>query len=59
MAKMIKCPECGEEFKKPFFTQKHHGYGVTFGALGDVTCPKCGHKARVGLFLSQKNGEWV
>ena len=51
MAKIIKCPKCGAEFKKPIFGQKRIGIGLGFTALGDkITCPKCDYQALAGEY---------
>ena len=55
MAKMIKCPECGEEFKKPLFGQKRSGMGFTLAVVGDLTCPKCGYKGHTSTFVNAEN----
>lgn len=51
MAKMVRCPECGEEFKKPLFGEKRHGIGWTLASIGDLTCPKCGYKDHTSVFV--------
>jgi predicted RNA-binding Zn-ribbon protein involved in translation (DUF1610 family) len=51
MAKMVKCPECGEEFKKPRFGEKRFGIGWTLASLGDFTCPKCRYKGPSSAFV--------
>ena len=46
MAKMIKCPKCGNVLKKPIFGRKRVGAGIGFTALGDyIKCPECGYEA--------------
>lgn len=46
MARMVKCPECGEVFKEPLFKEKRHSIGFNLpGMPGALTCPKCKHKA--------------
>jgi DNA-directed RNA polymerase subunit RPC12/RpoP len=51
MAKFVKCPDCGEEFKKPLFGQKRFGIGISITGLGDYTCPKCGYKGQISTFV--------
>jgi ribosomal protein L37AE/L43A len=55
MAQIIKCPECGEEFKKPLFGEKKHGIGWTIGAIGDYTCPQCKYKGASSSFVEVEN----
>jgi rubredoxin len=51
MAKMIKCPKCGNVFKKPIFGRKRVGVGIGFTAMGDyIKCPECGYEAIPGEF---------
>ncbi len=46
MVKILKCPKCANEFKKPIFGRKKVGIGIGFTALGDfIKCPKCGNEA--------------
>ncbi len=49
--KPIKCPRCGETFKRPAFAEKHLGVGLSITGLGDYRCPKCGFKGRTSEFL--------
>jgi uncharacterized protein (UPF0212 family) len=51
MAKMVKCPECGEVFKKPLWGQKRSGIGITLAAIGDLVCPKCNYKGHTSAFV--------
>ena len=51
MAKMVKCPECGEEFKKPLFGQKDPAWGLHLLAIGDLVCPKCNYKGHTSAFV--------
>jgi DNA-directed RNA polymerase subunit RPC12/RpoP len=48
--RLIECPECGEKFKRPAFTEKHYGAGFSVAGLGDFTCPKCKFKGRASSF---------
>jgi ssDNA-binding Zn-finger/Zn-ribbon topoisomerase 1 len=51
MARMVKCPECGEIFKSPLFKEKRHGLGFNFpGMPGALTCPKCKYRANDSEF---------
>lgn len=55
MATIVVCPNCGHHFDRPFMTEKKFGFGVTFGPLGDIKCPSCGHKAAWGAFKKEKD----
>ena len=57
MATMVKCPECGTEFRKPFFGEKRSGMGITFSAIGDLKCPNCGYKAHTSEFVNAEKGQ--
>lgn len=46
MAKMIVCPDCGEEFKRPLMDLKYSGLGWTIPGLGLIKCPHCGEEHR-------------
>jgi ssDNA-binding Zn-finger/Zn-ribbon topoisomerase 1 len=51
MARMVKCPECGEVFKEPLIKEKRHGIGINFpGMPGAITCPKCKYKSDSSVF---------
>ena len=45
MARMVKCPECGEVFKEPLIKGKRIGIGFNFipGLPGVITCPRCNY----------------
>lgn len=56
MARMVKCPECGEVFKEPLIKEKRHGIGINFPGLpGAITCPKCKCKANDSDFPDADN----
>jgi ssDNA-binding Zn-finger/Zn-ribbon topoisomerase 1 len=57
MAKMVKCPECGEEFKKPLLAEKRHGIGYTIYSFGDLTCPQCRYKGPTSTFVEIEKSE--
>jgi hypothetical protein len=48
--RFVVCPQCGERFRWPIFTERYMGYGFTFYPLGRMTCPKCGFKDRSTKF---------
>ena len=53
MAEIIVCPKCGEEFDKPRFQKKRHGFGIGLASLagaGDYQCPKCRYKGEATEF---------
>ena len=52
MAKMVKCPKWGQEFKKPFFGEKRSGIGFTFAAIGDLVCRNCAYKSHTSEFTA-------
>lgn len=42
MTIMIKCPDCGAVFKRPFFDIKDSHLGWTLKGTGVLDCPTCG-----------------
>ena len=48
--RLIKCPECGAQFKRPAFAEKTVGFGPGLPGIGDFTCPKCKYRARTSSF---------
>jgi len=51
----VVCPNCGYHFDRPFVTEKRSGLGFTFGPLGVIKCPSCGHKAGWGTYKKEKD----
>lgn len=47
---LIECPECGNQFKRPAFSQRKYGVGIGLGSFGEYTCPKCNYKGSVSSF---------
>ena len=45
MARMVKCPECGEVFKEPLIKGKRIGFNFIPGLPGIIMCPKCKYKS--------------
>ncbi len=57
MGKIVKCPKCLHEFKEPIFGEKRSGFGITFAAIGDLTCSNCGYKGHTSEFVAaEKEG---
>jgi hypothetical protein len=50
--RLIKCPECGAQFKRPAFAEKTVGFGPVpaLPGIGDFTCPKCKYRANTSSF---------
>ena len=50
--RLIECPECGAQFKRPAFAEKTVGLGPVPGlpGVGNYTCPKCKYRANTSSF---------
>jgi hypothetical protein len=49
--RLIQCPECGAQFKRPAFAKRATGLpGPGLPGIGDFTCPKCKHRASTSSF---------
>ena len=50
--RLIECPECGAQFKRPAFAEKTVGFGPipALPGVGNFTCPKCKHRANTSSF---------
>lgn len=50
--RLIRCPECGAQFKRPAFAEKTVGFGPipALPGIGDFTCPKCKYRANTSKF---------
>ena len=50
--RLIECPKCGAQFKRPASAEKTVGFGPipALPGVGDFTCPKCKHKANTSSF---------
>jgi hypothetical protein len=48
--RLIQCPECGAQFKRPAFTEKSVGFGPSLPGMGNYTCPKCKYRGNVSYF---------
>jgi hypothetical protein len=48
--RLIECPECGNKFPRPAFTEKTVGFGPSLPGMGNYTCPKCKYRASVSYF---------
>jgi hypothetical protein len=50
--RLIKCPKCGTQFKRPAYAEKTVGMGPVpaLPGVGDFTCPKCKYRANTSNF---------
>ena len=50
--RLIECPKCGAQFKRPAFAEKTVGFGPvpSLPGIGNFTCPKCKHRASTSNF---------
>ena len=48
--RLIECPECGAQFKRPAFGEKSVGMGPGLPGIRDFTCPQCKHRANTTSF---------
>ena len=48
--RLVECPECGAQFKRPALATKSVGLGPGLMGMGDFTCPKCNHRANTSFF---------
>lgn len=55
MEKMVKCPECGNVFKRPFFDIKYSHLGWTLKGTGVLDCPSCGVERPSADFIAVEN----
>lgn len=58
MGKTVRCPECGNEFKRPLVPEKRSGLGFTLAPqIGDYTCPKCHYRGHAMDFQIKSTSE--
>jgi len=55
VATIVVCPNCGNHFPRPFFTERRFGVGFSIGPMGAIKCPSCGYKAGWGVFKKEKD----
>jgi hypothetical protein len=48
--RLIECPKCGAQFKRPAFAEKTVGFGPGLPGIGDFTCPKCKYRGNTSSF---------
>jgi uncharacterized C2H2 Zn-finger protein len=50
--RLIQCPECGAQFKRPAFAEKVVGLGPgpSLPGVGFFTCPQCKHRGGMSSF---------
>lgn len=48
--RLIECPQCGAQFRRPAYTEKSVGFGPSLPGIGSFTCPKCKHRASANSF---------
>jgi hypothetical protein len=50
--RLIECPQCGAQFKRPAYAEKTVGFGPipALPGVGDFTCPKCKYRASSSSF---------
>jgi predicted RNA-binding Zn-ribbon protein involved in translation (DUF1610 family) len=48
--RLIECPQCGAEFKRPAYAEKSVGFGPSLPGIGSFTCPKCNYRGRANSF---------
>ncbi len=57
MVKYIKCPNCGQVFKRPLMDRKFTGLGFNPPGLGVLRCPNCMEEKRRKYFEVVPEGE--
>ena len=48
--RLIECPQCGAQFKRPAYAEKSVGFGPSLPGIGSFTCPKCNYRANSSSF---------
>jgi hypothetical protein len=50
--RLIECPKCGAQFKRPAFAEKTVGFGPipALPGIGNFTCPKCKYMGNTSSF---------
>ncbi len=48
--RLIECPKCGAQFKRPAYAEKPVGFGPGLPGIGDFTCPKCKYRGSTSSF---------
>jgi len=49
--RLVECPECGAQFKRPAYAEKPVGFGPGLPSTGgEFTCPKCKYRANTSSF---------
>jgi hypothetical protein len=50
--RLVKCPQCGAQFKRPASAEKTVGFGPipALPGVGDFTCPNCKYRANSSEF---------
>lgn len=50
--RLIECPKCGAQFKRPASAEKTVGFGPVpaLPGIGDFTCPKCKYRGSTSSF---------
>ena len=57
--RLVECPKCGAQFKRPAFAEKVVGFGPVpaLPGIGDFTCPKCNYRASTSSFRYENEKE--